>query len=451
MPLIKSNHRRRHTEPKEPKATQVDLEPAVEEGKEDKTDDSYARHAANHIGHALDSFDTTHRKRRYEDTPQAQFYYREKDAKPFSLVPKRKKKKRDRHARTKVAVFRYGYYDVLFKFFVEHVLDADFVELPEPTRETLASGAAISNDMICAPFKHMLGDFIEALDRGAEVLVQLSGPCRLGFYGELQEFVLRERGYDFEMLNFAMLSGKPLQDYLKECQRKVNPNMSIANGVKGMLGLFKMLESLDNYHDYYLEHAGFETIPHSFEKAEQRFLSAMGKAKDRHEIEMIYEEGLEELKAIDQTIPADPIRVGLLGDFYTAVDPASNLYLEKKLEGMGVSLSRLMNLSTRIVHYNEKALRASVPEYVTYDMGPTSTMNIAAAKDYAERGYDGLIHMKSAGCTPEIDCVPILQRISRDYGIPVLFLSYDSQTSDTGLNTRLEAFYDMIAMRKARS
>ena len=44
--------------------------------------------------------------------------------------------------------------------------------------------------------------------------------------------------------------------------------------------------------------------------------------------------------------------------------------------------------------------------------------------------------------------MPVLQRISRDTGVPVLYLSYDSQTSDTGLDTRLEAFYDMIAMKK---
>ena len=30
----------------------------------------------------------------------------------------------------------------------------------------------------------------------------------------------------------------------------------------------------------------------------------------------------------------------------------------------------------------------------------------------------------------------------------VLYLTYDSQTSDTGLDTRIEAFYDMISMRK---
>ena len=42
----------------------------------------------------------------------------------------------------------------------------------------------------------------------------------------------------------------------------------------------------------------------------------------------------------------------------------------------------------------------------------------------------------------------LLQQLSRDNHIPVLYLTYDTQTGDVGLQTRLEAFYDMIAMRK---
>ena len=37
-----------------------------------------------------------------------------------------------------------------------------------------------------------------------------------------------------------------------------------------------------------------------------------------------------------------------------------------------------------------------------------------------------------------------------DFRIPTLYLTYDSQTSDTGLDTRLEAFYDMLAMKKEK-
>lgn len=55
---------------------------------------------------------------------------------------------------------------------------------------------------------------------------------------------------------------------------------------------------------------------------------------------------------------------------------------------------------------------------VQYEMGPTSTANIWCAKNYAVNGFDGIIHVKSAGCTPEIDVMPILQNISADYKIP---------------------------------
>ena len=132
---------------------------------------------------------------------------------PFKLLPalpKKKRAKRDRHARTRVAFFRYSYYDIAFKFFVENVLDADFVALPKPTKRTIELGSRHSSDTVCAPFKHILGDYIEALELGADVLVQFAGPCRLGYYGELQQSILRDMGYEFDMLNFAMLTGKPL-------------------------------------------------------------------------------------------------------------------------------------------------------------------------------------------------------------------------------------------------
>ena len=65
------------------------------------------------------------------------------------------------------------------------MLDADFIALPEATRKTLELGTLNSTDYVCA-LRHILGDYIEALDKGADVLVQLTGPCRLSYYGELK-------------------------------------------------------------------------------------------------------------------------------------------------------------------------------------------------------------------------------------------------------------------------
>lgn len=183
---------------------------------------------------------------------------------PFKLLPSLPKKpraKRERHARTRVAFFRYSYYDIAFKFFVEHVLDADFVALPKPTKRTIELGSRHSSDMVCAPFKHILGDYIEALELGADVLVQFAGPCRLGYYGELQQSIMRDLGYEFDMLNFAMLTGKPLTEYISVCKKKVNPDLSVPHGVRNMLAVFKMIEHLDEVNDFYLANAGFEAEP----------------------------------------------------------------------------------------------------------------------------------------------------------------------------------------------
>ena len=81
-------------------------------------------------------------------------------------------------------------------------------------------------------------------------------------------------------------------------------------------------------------------------------------------------------------------------------------------------------------------------------MGANSTADIWQAQYFAESGFDGLVQVKSACCMPETDIMPVLANLSQDYKIPVLYLTYDSQTSDIGLVTRLEAFYDMVEMRK---
>jgi benzoyl-CoA reductase/2-hydroxyglutaryl-CoA dehydratase subunit BcrC/BadD/HgdB len=49
---------------------------------------------------------------------------------------------------------------------------------------------------------------------------------------------------------------------------------------------------------------------------------------------------------------------------------------------------------------------------------------------------------------PEVNAMSALQRISRERSFPVLFMSYDAQTSETGVLTRVEAFCDMIEMRR---
>jgi predicted nucleotide-binding protein (sugar kinase/HSP70/actin superfamily) len=71
------------------------------------------------------------------------------------------------------------------------------------TKKTIELGTKYSPESACIPFKYNLGNFIEALDMGANILVQSGGGCRFGYYGEVQENILRSLGYEFEFLKFV--------------------------------------------------------------------------------------------------------------------------------------------------------------------------------------------------------------------------------------------------------
>ena len=292
---------------------------------------------------------------------------------------------------------------------------------------------------MCTPFKHILGDFIEALEAGADVLVQFGGPCRLGYYGELQESLLREMGYEFEMLNFSGGIEGGWIGWTKQCLKTVNPDIAVPHAVKQLLACGDMVVKLD------------ERERGAFRRAWASYMDGMRAATCGREIGEAHQRGMDAMRAIPIDKPSDPLRIGVVGEMFTAIDGRSNLGLDEKLIGLGVEAHRMLNLTNRFIHYNEPNLRVGCKDYAAYDMGPTSTLTIAAARKYAHEGFDGIVHAKSSGCTPEIDCVPVLQRISEDFRVPTLFLTYDTQTSDTGLDTRLEAFYDMLAMKKERT
>ncbi len=366
------------------------------------------------------------------------------------LRPRQHLKKKLRHKPTKVAIFRYSYYAPAFKYFIEQVLDCEYLRLPDPTDRNIELGSLYSSDYVCTPFKHILGDFIEALELGADIIVQTGGPCRLGYYGELQESILRDLGYEFTMLNFSHGIEKGYVGWAKEVLKVVNPDLNIPHAVRQLIATGGMMSKLDEAHDFYLANRGFEVEKGSFDRAWTALSDAFDACKTDRDITEAFRIAMERFHEIALDKPENPLRIGVVGEFFTAIDENSNLHLERKLTDMGIEIHRMINFTNRYTHYNEPNLRRGASKYLLYDMGPTSTMTVAAALSYAQQGFDGVVHAKSAGCTPEIDCVPVLQQVSADYGMPILYLTYDAQTSDTGLDTRLEAFYDMIAMKKEK-
>lgn len=349
----------------------------------------------------------------------------------------------------KATYMRVGSYSPAFKYLIEKGMGIEYEVTPPLTKHTLEIGSKYSPDYVCAPFKYILGNYIEALETGTNLLLQTGGVCRLGYYGELQERILKDLGYDFKFINVAAINIKnPVGLFLQF--KEINPDLSILQLIKVVPIAFKMVEYIDELEFFLRQNIGFEVEEGSFERVFNEFSTALPEVQTMKELKLLYKLYRRKMEHLPVNKPAKPLRVGLVGEFYTVQEPFANHGMEKALAKMNMVVYRQMNLSCTVLHYQGKQAKKHIKDYCKFDMGATAMFTVAEALEYAKAGFDGIIHVKSFGCMPEIDVMPVLQNISQDYGIPILYFSFDSQTSETGIQTRLEAFNDMIAARNAR-
>lgn len=344
-----------------------------------------------------------------------------------------------------------GNYYVPVKFLFKHIFSMEIMSAPQITKKTIELGTKYSPDFVCTPFKYTLGNFIESLDKGANILVQAGGGCRYGYYGELQEQILKDLGYDFEFINFVSTGRINLKKIKKEI-KKIDEKF---NTIKALYYFFitsKMIKYMDKIDNIIRKNIGFEVEKDSFIKLNNKMLKDFGKVKSFHQLRKKYKFYLKEFNKIPINKPADCLRVGIIGELYTVMEPFSNYYLEKELAGYNIEIKRYTN-----VHYLvfEKAKKVKkylkyAGEYIKYRMGADAHDNIGRCKYLCTHGYDGIIHIKSSFCTPEIGAMPILNKICKQYDVPIIYFSFDSNTSEVGIKTRIEAFYDMIEMRRKK-
>lgn len=338
----------------------------------------------------------------------------------------------------------YGY---AFRYLFEKGFGVSYLMPPPITKRTLELGGKYSPDYVCAPFKYCLGGYIEALEAGCNCLMQVHGACRLSYYGELAERILRDMGYEFEFFNMAEVNWRSRKSVLENF-KKVNPDASIVKVVAALPVAVKIVRILDKFEDFIRRNVGFEVNDGEFDKTYKAFLDRLEVIESGKELKKLKKEYRKKLNAIKLNKPARTIKVGMVGDYYTVQEPFSNYFMEKELAKFGMEIYRHMNLSGSVFDKKYKKDRKVAKKYAKYSMGATANSTIAETMDFAKAGCDGIIQVKSFGCTPEIDAMPVLRNVSRDLHVPVLHFSFDSQTSETGVRTRLEAFYDMIEARR---
>lgn len=83
------------------------------------------------------------------------------------------------------------------------------------------------------------------------------------------------------------------------------------------------------------------------------------------------------------------------------MEPFSNHDIEKKLAKKGIVVDRWINLTNTVLRKDWKR-KKRVKHYIKYSMGATSMFTVDQALRFAKQKYDGIIHVKSFGCPPNL-------------------------------------------------
>ena len=327
------------------------------------------------------------------------------------------------------------------------------VQIPPPiTKKTIELGSSYSPDYVCVPFKYNLGNYIEALNNGANILLQAGGGCRYGYYAELQEQILKDLNYKFNFVNLIEGNHVSIKNIYKFA-KSINPKLNILKYTYYGINTILMILIMDKLGKYPRENMGFEIEKDEFIKVENELLNTFKNKKNNpFSIIRSYFKYKRKFKRIKINKPKNCIKVGIVGELYSIMEPYCNNNMEIKLARYGIEVHRFTTLTYLLFKKkkNIKKLLKKGKKYLKYHLGADATESVVLSMELAQKDFDGIVHIKSFGCTPEISAMSILEKISNDYEIPIIYFSFDSGKSDVSIDTRLEAFYDMLYQKKLK-
>ncbi|HEX2987697.1 MAG TPA: CoA protein activase [Chloroflexota bacterium] len=330
--------------------------------------------------------------------------------------------------------------------------------VPPPTsKRTLSLGVKYSPEWVCLPFKLNLGNFLEAMEMGADTLAYVSGAglCRLGYYSKVSEQILRDAGYQFEMVTFDWQDTgiMGLADFL----RRVLPDRSlrqIAGDIKFGLSQMKVMDDLERMSHRLRPRAD---NPVEITRIWRTAGARVAKAWSPSDLKRTKAELIDEFNSVPLNPYADPLRVGLLGEFFMVVESFVNMDVEDRLGRMGVEVHRhaffgdwartWLFLEAIGLSHGKKVKKAAAP-YLSRDVSGDAVQTVGETILHQQEGFDGIIHLLPFTCMPEIIAQNVMPTVTRDHNIPVLSIVLDEQLGQAGFITRIEAFVDLMNRRR---
>jgi len=212
-----------------------------------------------------------------------------------------------------------------------------------------------------------------------------------------------------------------------------------------------------------LEKLAMKVRPREVQKREtqkrlKKALSGVDEARTLRTLNDALQKGRTLLQETGQDFSRIPLKIAIVGELYTVMDPHINRGVEQKLGELGAEVTRTSWFSTHILRglrknkadQNSERIRffEASKAYLGYDVGAECNLSIGEAIVRSQEGYDGVVHLMPFACMPETTASGILTRVGKDWDIPILTLILDEQEIEGRIQTLLEAFVEMLQWKR---
>lgn len=343
-----------------------------------------------------------------------------------------------------VTFARWGNYTIAFKGLFEQL--GMKVILPPKTNPSIVSeGAKIAPELFCFPMKVTLGGYLAVIKQGVNTILSMQnvgGSCRQKYYGLIQEKVLKDGGYEVKFVDFRA-TPRDIYRMIKE-----NSDASDKQIAAAFYVFFEKLFLIEKIEKIAQKLRPREIKKGGTEKIVREGLAAIEKTANLKDLLKAKKEILSKLKEVEIDKNKEVFKVGMMGEIYTVTDPSINFDLEAKLGLDGIEIHRQMNVSYHmkklLFPWIDWAIQRRINHYLKSTVGGHGRDAISEMLDFVKEDFDGVIQILPFGCMPEVTVRPILEKIRQENNIPFLSLSLDEQVAEAGINTRLEAFADVV-------
>jgi len=333
------------------------------------------------------------------------------------------------------------------------------VVIPDPTnREAIKIGVKQSPEFVCFPFKATIGDFVNAIEKGADTLVMAidCGPCRFGFYASVQERILRDMGY--KDITVIPLDQADLLDFkwvktLQEVSGRKDLFM-YSKFVKAVIFFLKKAKLLNDIQTAEGIFRAYERNQGDTTALIKNLLNKLDQANTLPELKKFKSVIKQDFSKLDIDKNRNPLRVGVSGEIHISLEPYVNLDIRRKLGEMNIEVHQSLSLYDWVVHkfhlnYHRKWLEHLSRPYMPMDIGGEAMWVLGEYIDKAQAGFDGFVHQYPFLCMPEVTARTIItNKLKGIYDLPIIYFSFDEQSGLAGFRTRLEAFSDLMYGRR---